>query len=215
LLDAGPLHEPGVMAANLLTTTCMSESVFMPNGPGPETDALAEVVVPTRFFSSYGLLFSAAQWRSYFVPNWFSDNPAMENFDGDLARGWDVAMTRTLLLDRSLRVLQSLLPRVTHDGADGTHVDERFQQSSFAHVRVDLAPTVELLRLQVLDPVTDLGRVPGAAARMYLNLARHLWTLQASSLAFKHRVPSLHGAKPKTLRLGSHEYTLFRRRRGA
>lgn len=210
LLAQGALQQPEAMCANLLTTTCMSESIFMP--AASEATALADVVLKGRFFSSYGLLFTREQWQRHFVPAWFVDNPAMENFHGMPGVGWDLAMTRTLLLDKRLHVLQSLVPRVTHIGTHGTHIDQRFQDASFANVVLGLDGGAPLQTLRVLDPVADLAQVPSAAARMYINLARHLWTLQASSLTFKHGAAGLFGAKPHWRRFGKHEFVWFSRR---
>lgn len=210
LLADGPLREPRVMCANLLLTSCNSESVFV--AAAAERDALAELVIRTRFFSSYGLLFNRAQWARHFRANWFSDEPPMENWAGALVKGWDNAMNRALLTAPDLQVLQSLLPRVTHEGADGTHVTADFQARSFANVAVDPSGGPALGALQVCDPLTELARIPSASARMYLNLARHLWTMQAQSLVFKHRAPALAGARARSFRLGSYEYLLFRQR---
>ncbi|MEK8049185.1 hypothetical protein AACH10_02935 [Ideonella sp. DXS22W] len=209
----GPLQQPGVMAANLLTTTCNSESIFVPDAG--ERARLAGLVLRTRFFSSYGLLFTRQQWAAHFRDNWFVDAPLMENWEGRQVTGWDVAMTRWLLCRPELSVLQSLVPRVMHDGAGGTHISDAFQDRSFGNIAFDAAAddATGLPALRVIDALADLDQVPSAAARMYLNLARHLWTLQQHSLAFKHTVPDLAGLKQKRFRLGAHEYLVFRRRR--
>lgn len=213
LLAEGPLQAPEVMAANLLTTTCNSESIFVPDAS--ERSCLAHLVLRTRFFSSYGLLFTRRQWEAHFRDNWFVDTPLMENWEGRQVVGWDVAMTRWLLCRPQLTVLQSLVPRVMHDGAGGTHISDEFQDRSFGNLAFDAAAddAAGLPSLRVLDPLADLDQVPSAAARMYLNLARHLWTLQQHSLAFKHTVPDLAGLKQKRYSLGAHEYLVFRRRK--
>ncbi len=211
LVAAQALRRPEVMCANLLTTTCLSESIHM---PAPcEVEALHDVVLRMRFFSSYGLLFTRAQWERHFAPNWFVDEPRMEGWRGQAATGWDVAMNRLLLTSPELCVLQSLVPRVNHDGAGGSHVSDAFQAASFAHVQLDLRPELALQSLRVLDAVADLARIPTANARMYVNLCRHLWTLQESTLAFKHHLPALGDVSVKRWwHLGSYEYTLLRRR---
>jgi hypothetical protein len=210
LLCAGPLHETGAMCANLLMTTCMSESIHVADRP--QFDAISDVVLRTRFFSSYGLLFSRRQWQQHFVPNWFCDTPPMENWQGRQATGWDVAMNRLLLSTPGLHVLQSLVPRVTHDGAGGTHVSEAFQVMSFDHVQINMAPELALAAIRILNPVTDLHLVPSRAARMYINLCRHLWTLQESNLVFRHRLPEFADARAHWFRVGGWEYTIHRRR---
>jgi hypothetical protein len=139
----------------------------------------------------------------------------MENFEGRPAVGWDVAMNRLLLTQPGLQVLQSLVPRVTHDGADGTHVTSEFQARSFSQVELSAPEDTRVEALRVCDPLTDLDQVPSASARMYLNLCRHLWTLQAQSLTFKHLAPDFAGARVRRFRLGSHEYLLLRRRASA
>lgn len=211
LLIAGALQQPDVMCANLLFTTCMSESIHV--AAPCEFEALHDVVLRTRFFSSYGLLFTRAQWQRHFVPHWFHDSPRMEGWRGQQAVGWDVAMNRVLLCNPALVVLQSVVPRVTHDGAGGMHVGTEFQSMSFDHVQVNVRPELELQRLRVLDPLTELAQLPTPSLRMFVNLARHLWTLHGSTLQYKHRLPAMGEATPKKwLRLGSYEYTLFRRR---
>lgn len=210
LLAASALQQPQVLCANLLMTTCNSESIFIP--AAAERQQLADLVIATRFFSSYGMLFTRQQWIGHFRANWFVDTPLMENFEGRPAVGWDVAMNRLLLRSPGLQVLQSLVPRVTHDGDDGTHVTPGFQARSFSHVELDGSAQAELAALRVCDPLADLDIVPSAAARMYLNLCRHLWTLQAQSLAFKHLAPDFAGARARRFRLGSYEYLLLRRR---
>jgi hypothetical protein len=77
-----------------------------------------------------------------------------------------------------------------------------------------VAPELPLTALRVLDPVADLQRLPTAAARMYVNLCRHLWTLQESTLVFKHHLPELGAARAHWFRLGSWQYTLHRKRVG-
>lgn len=213
LLAGSALRRPDVLCANLLMTTCNSESIFIP--AATERDRLADLVIATRFFSSYGLLFTRQQWIEHFRSNWFVDTPLMENFEGRPAVGWDVAMNRLLLTTPGLQVLQSLVPRVTHEGDDGTHVTPEFQARSFANVELAPASAVEITALRVCDPRHDLDSVPSASARMYLNVCRHLWSLQAQSLSFKHQVPDFAGARARRFRLGSYEYLLLRRRRQA
>lgn len=204
----GPLAGPDVMCANLLMTTCNSESVHVP--ADSERTQLALTVVSTRFFSSYGLLFTRDQWTQYFRRNWFIDEPFMENWAGQRAVGWDVAMNRLLLCNADWRVLQSLVPRVRHDGAEGTHVTADFQARSFDNVT--LGDEEFLGPLDIVDPLNDLQRVPSAAARMYINLSRHLWTQQQQSLTSKHLFSHVAGLRHKSFRLGSYLYMVFRKR---
>lgn len=210
LLADGPIHEPGVMCANLLLTTCNSESIYSPTAS--ERAALQPHVLRTRFFSSYGLLFSRAQWQQHLRPHWFCDEPLMENWRGDVARGWDVAVNRAMLGQPGLTVLQSLVPRVKHDGAGGTHMSDQFQARSFDNL--DLGDDAGELpdTLVVCDPEADLALIPSPQARMYINLCRHLWTLQEQSLRFKHQHAQLVGAKTRQLKIGSYDYLLFRKR---
>jgi hypothetical protein len=209
LLAASALMETHVMCANLLMTTCMSESIFVP--ASSEVKSLSNLVMRTRFFSSIGLLLTKRQWAAHFRGNWFVDDPFMENWEGRRKMGWDISMNRLLLDSDQLEVLQSFVPRVTHDGADGTHATPDFQSRSFANVAVDSAADVTIEELRVCDPLTDLTTVPSASARMYLNLCRHLWTLQRQSLAFKRLAPDLAGARARSIHLGGHEYVMFRR----
>jgi hypothetical protein len=136
----------------------------------------------------------------------------MQNWMGARAEGWDVALNRFLLTTPELVVLQSLVPRVNHDGAGGTHVSDRFQASSFDHLDLSLFQGQPLPGLRVLDPLTDLDQVRSVSARMYLNLCRHLWTLQARSLDLYHAIPDRADKPPRRLRIGSHEFQIQRRR---
>ena len=202
------LMAPEVMCANLLMTTCNSESIFVP--ADAERASLANIVVRTRFFSSYGLLFTRAQWARHFAGNWFVDEPVMENWAGELAFGWDVAMNRLLLADPTLCVLQSVVPRVLHEGRDGTHVTAAFQSRSFDNVQ--LGGDEALGALKVVDPLTGLAQIPSPCARMYLNLARHLWTLQAQAIAHKQLYAHVAGLRHWTVRIGAYLYLIFRKR---
>lgn len=213
-LSASFLHAHDVLCANLLLTTCCSESVF-DVADEQELPVIAEMVVRTRFFSSYGLLFSKAQWRHYFRDNWFNDQPRMENWVGGCATGWDVAMNRLLLTQPGLRVLQSLLPRVNHHGAVGTHVTSDIQARSFANVQLGRHTLRQEDLLRVVDPLLDFENIPSRQARLYLNLCRHLWQLQESSLAFKHQMSDFVGYKAKRFTFGKREFLLFKRRRAA
>lgn len=212
LLADGPLYEDWVMCANLLLTTCMSESIY---DPITEQDclALAALVVSTRFFSSYGLLVSRRQWQDYFVPNWFVDEPRMDDWLGNAAVGWDVAMNRLLLLNPELRVLQSLVPRVNHHGKLGTHVGPEFQSRSFDNIKLERYLLPVIAGIEVVDPLRDLQRIPSSGARLYLNLCRQLWTLQQSALLFKHRASDFIGKKSYKFKLFSSEYLIVRRRK--
>lgn len=211
VLDQGLLNER-VLCANLLLTTCNSLSIFTPHAD--EVDSLADLVVRTRFFSSYGLLFTAAHWQRHFVPNWFTDTPCMLDWRGQKVTGWDVAMNRVVLTHRELQVLQSLVPRVTHDGAGGTHVRDGFQAASFDHVRLDLGTAAGLNALQVVDPLAASDAPLTPQARMYLNACQHLWTLQESALLFSHDHDDRGDKRPKRFRLGSYEYIVHRRKLG-
>ena len=125
------------------------------------------------------------------------------------------SIARLLLRTQGLQVLQSLVPRVTHEGADGILVTAEFQARSFGNVELAEASEVAITALRVCDPRLDLDSVPSASARMYLNLCRHLWSLQRKSLAFKHQVPDFAEARARRYRLGSYEYLLLRRRQQA
>jgi hypothetical protein len=175
------LLEPSILCANLLLTTCFSESIFDPVAAGEWSD-LAAIFVKTRFFSSYGLLMAREQWERYFVAHWFADKPAMLRFNGKATTGWDTAMNRLLFARPHLNVLQSLVPRVNHH-APGTHVKPEFQRRSFDNVELDRCALKDGDCPIVLDPFDDLGRIPSGQARLYLNLCRHVWTLQEALMA--------------------------------
>lgn len=213
MLAAGPLREPQVLGANLLMTTCCSESIHMP--AWQEWASLSDLVLRTRFFSSYGLLFTRRQWQQHLQPNWFTDSPRMENWEGGRAVGWDVALNRYLLASPGLEMLQSLVPRVTHDGSGGTHVTDEFQARSFDNIAIDRDGRHDFTALKVVDALADLDAIPSAAARMYVNLSRHLWTQQASHLRFRHLFDDELDSRVlprKVLTLGSYRYTVFRQR---
>ncbi|WP_157991533.1 glycosyltransferase [Caldimonas tepidiphila] len=184
LLNAGALGGDEVVCANLLMTTCNSESIHCPASED-EHERLREFVIRTRFFSSVGVLFSRQQWQRHFAPNWFRDGFCMENWEGHPSVGWDVAMNGYLLANRGLQVLQSLVPRVTHDGAGGTHVTDDFQARSFDNVQLPDTQDTPLRSLQVLDARNDLMRIPSPTVRLYVNLCRHLWTQQTTSIAHR------------------------------
>jgi len=213
-LSSSSLHARDVLCANLLLTTCCSESVF-DVADERELPIIAEMVVRTRFFSSYGLLFSKTQWQDYFRENWFNDQPRMENWVGGQATGWDVAMNRLLLTRPRLRVLQSLLPRVNHHGAIGTHVTADFQARSFANVQLGRHTLRQTDSIWMVDPLLDFEKIPSQQARLYLNLCRHLWQLQESSLAFKHQMSDFTGFKAKRFTFGKREFLVLKRRRAA
>lgn len=213
-LSSSFLHARDVLCANLLLTTCCSESIY-DVADERELPVIAEMVVRTRFFSSYGLLFSKAQWSDYFRDNWFNDQPRMENWVGGQATGWDVAMNRLLLTRPGLRVLQSLLPRVNHHGAIGTHVTADIQARSFANVQTGRCALRKVDAVRVVDPFLDLESISSRQARLYLNLCRHLWQLQESSLAFKHQMSDFTGFKAKRFTFGKREFLLLKRKRAA
>jgi hypothetical protein len=210
-ISAGALKAPNTMCANLLMTTCNSESIYTP-APS-EWPQLSPIVLRTRFFSSIGLLFSDLQWEQYFKNNWFVDVPNMENWIGNYVFGWDVAMNRLLLSSPKLEVLQSLVPRVTHDGADGTHTTADFQSRSFDNITIDINGHRPFDRLKVCHPIDDLGEICSYSARMFINLSRHLWTYQQKSLKIVHLLSGYDTHKPKKIELGSFKYMLLRGRR--
>ena len=56
------------------------------------------------------------------------------------------SIARLLLTTQGLQVLQSLVPRVTHEGADGTLVTAEFQARSFGNV--ELAEACRMLAVE-------------------------------------------------------------------
>ena len=181
------LNQPNILAANLLMTTCCSESIFEPVDPA-EYSALANIFIETHFFSSCGLLISKKQWEKYFKANWFTDEPLMVDWRGNKAVGWDMAMNRLLLMSPQLKVIQSLIPRVNHHGRIGTHVTSSFQERSFDNISLEKFDVPVLENILLIDPFLEIERIPSAQARLYINLCKHLWTSQIGRASCRERV---------------------------
>ena len=122
------------LCANLLTTTCSSQSIFNPN---PETQfALRTIFLENKFFSSLGIILNRHQFIKHFEHNWFNYPLNLKNFRGAESDGWDIAINDYLLSTSDLFVIQSVIPRISHQGTYGTHADYNFHQSAYSHIVV-------------------------------------------------------------------------------
>lgn len=126
------------LCANLLTTTCNSRAVL---NFDPECyPKVSGFFFESKFFSSLGIILNRHQFIKHFEPNWFNYPVKLKNFQGEETNGWDLAINDYLLSTDKLFVIQSLVPRISHQGTHGTHADLDFHNSAYSHIEVYKAP---------------------------------------------------------------------------
>ncbi len=200
-----PDFSSNYLAANLLTTTCNSHSVF--TVAAAEQLKLKNIFLENKFFSSLGIILNRYQFLKHFEPNWFRTPLKLRSFWGAESDGWDLAINDYLLSCDQLFNIQSLVPRITHQGTHGTHADYDFHQLAYSHIQV-LEATADselisepnsldegfLVQIIKRNDVKNLGEAFEDSlqpyVKSYVNLIHQLTDLQSSSINIEQNLKS-------------------------
>ncbi|TYQ26991.1 glycosyltransferase family 2 protein [Pseudanabaena sp. UWO311] len=183
------------LCANLLTTTCSSQSIL--SLPPEVHTAFKAVFLENKFFSSLGIILNRHQFIKYFEPNWFNYPLKLRSFRGAETDGWDIAINDYLLSTNDLFVIQSMIPRISHQGTHGTHADYNFHKSAYSHIRVyeptpssfeenDEKFAIEVIRRE--DTTTFSEKYNYPYIKSYVNIIHEITDLQISNINIEKKL---------------------------
>ncbi len=170
LAMAMPNFSQNFVAGNLHFSGCSNHAhLAIPKQVNPIWPHLA---IKSKFLSSYGLFFSIEQFEQFISPHWWTHPLKVRDLRGNRGAGWDYSLTEALL-EKQKFCLQSLLPRVRHNGPIGVHCTPLEYEQGWNNA--ELWPGVETLSTIQEVKVNDslLGELTS-----FVTMASQCWSLQ-------------------------------------
>lgn len=207
------------LCANLLTTTCSSQAILSP--PSEVHFVVKTVFLENKFFSSLGIILNRHQFIKHFEPNWFNYPLKLRSLRGAETDGWDIAINDYLLSTNDLFVIQSMIPRISHQGTHGTHADYNFHESAYSHIMVyepksssrekDNKFAIEVIKRD--DTTTFSEKYNQPHLKSYVNIIHEITDLQVSNINIENKlndeIISLKNSIVESAERRAREFALF------
>ncbi len=169
-----PNFQNRFIAGNLHFSGCSNHAhIQIPKKLNP---AWKHIGINSQFISSYGLFFCRKQFETFISRYWWNHPLKIRDLRGNKGAGWDYSLSEAVL-DNNLICLQSLLPRVRHNGIEGVHCTPDEYQKGWD--KADLWTGHESLKtiFDISPNESILGEL-GA----FVTMASQCWTLQKNWL---------------------------------